>query len=76
MKIQRRVQIYDEDLAQQGLKRGTTTEWIATSTGIRPFFRENLQPAAVSANDRTPWWKSKSSQTRKNHNAMQKSLRG
>jgi hypothetical protein len=65
MKIKRDQKIYDHDLAEQGLRRSTNTEWIDTVSGVRPLYREIVVEQSLFTDNRTPWWQQKPARRRK-----------
>lgn len=65
MKVRRVQESYDAELAAQGLRRSTNTEWIATVSGVRPLYREIVVEQALFTDNRTPWWQQKPARRRK-----------
>lgn len=65
MKVTRPQEIYDAELAAQGLRRSHCTEWVETSHGVRPVYRETVKTSAEFTDDRTPWWRQKPTRRKK-----------
>lgn len=65
MKVRLNQKVFDNELADKGQRRAYKTEWVETSKGLCPVYREIILPESAVSQDLTPWWKKKSTRKRK-----------